>query len=207
MHKAKQCDFCYGGLTVTYSDFNMISIDHEHAMCSHCLEKGLIGLKSSRVNKIVNGKDDWPSLAAKMRKAMTGCPGGMKMKKTVLRLALRLAVRAGNLRRDELDGVRNGRAEVLRVKTNDPEVLIDNLQAACEEAGIAVIESPQGAYEQGFAYRQMLRRYNTDSFMAQYGAIVVRGRAEPENFKPALVLIADHPDAVDCDGYDESEIS
>jgi len=201
VHQAKFCAFCGGGILRPDSDFNMITMDHKVAMCSHCIERAAVAKNTSMIYKIVKGEENYESLARRMERAVLCCPGSVRMRRVAIRVALGLVVRSSSV----FTGQEFGN-KCFVVKTADPDTFVEILEAAAKEAGIVVVSSPPGAYEKGIAYRKLFHRYNEDAYMAKHGAIVVAGYARPTK-DHALVLILDHPRAIDADGHDPVELT
>jgi hypothetical protein len=204
-HKTDRCAFCGGKICIPDSDFNMISMDLKTAMCSHCIETATIGIKLGIVSKIINGKESWRTLSRKMEKAVLCCPGSVRMKRVAVHVALGLAMRAAGMM-DTKNKKEDDGNSLFVIKTSDPDAFFENLETAAREAGVVAVFSQPEAYEKGFAYRQLLRLHNRDDHMTRNGAIVVNGYAKP-NKNHALVVIMDHPKAINADGQEPFELT
>jgi len=154
------------------------------------------------VYKIVRGKESWEALFRRMEKAVIACPGRMKAKRVAVSVAMGLAKRSAKILCKENVGT----DKCFVVKTSDPDAFVDCLDAASKEAGIVTVYCPPGAYEKGYAYRKLIRRYNDDAHLGRHGAVVVNGWAKP-NGSHALVLLIDHPNAIEADGADPLEMA
>lgn len=196
-----KCSFCGGCLSIKSSFYNCVSTNNKTVMCSNCLERfaslaniGKVHLKYWRENR-------WNELEEKMNRSVLTQYGSIKVKRTVVRIAMKLAMLAGA----RMNGAKNAFTRVV-LNSKSPDRFIDLLSTACRDAGVIVVKATKRDYLAGTAQAELRHHGVNDSSMYRHGVIVITDGVVEEK-TPYCSMIFFSEEGVDLDGFDSSELS